>query len=273
MPTYTFVKLSSLTAGCLISFSCLFGASPSHAANIGYINASGGNVDYLKSYGDTVTYFNNPKGLTLGELSGLDAVIVASNLRFSEATNIGNVLADFADSGKGVVLTQFVFQGGLALSGKIRTAGYSPFTIEPGNTGYFITSTLGSISDPKNAILADVNTANVQTQFQANVGLDTGASLVANWNSGRDAIAYNTLARSSVVGLNLFPDSAYTANEDTQRLVANAVNFSISNSASVPEPASTLLNTLAFCAFLGTGISLQVKLKRQKLASRDSSVL
>lgn len=226
----------------LITSIGLLTTTQSHSANIAYINAQGGDINYLIGFGNTITNFDNPTGLTLGGLSGYDAVVVASNAIFSEATNIGNVLADFANAGGGVVLTEFVFQGVWALGGTIMTSGYSPFTVDPLSSGYGLSSSLGTIYDSTSPLLTGASGAS--TDFQADVGLDAGATLIADWTSNRHAIAYNSLSNSSIVGLNLFPDSSYT-NDASKTLLANAVEFSLNShgdqNGSVPEPATFFL--------------------------------
>jgi len=79
-----------------------------------------------------------------------------------------------------------------------------------------------------------------------------GANLVADWASGRHAIAYNTLSNSSVVALNLFPDSYFTRDEDAQHLVANAIAFS-STGGEVPIPEPSALILLG-CGLVGIGV-------------------
>jgi hypothetical protein len=212
-------------------------------ASIVYISASGSPVSYLTGLGHTVAYLENPTGLTLASLSSYDVAIAVSNSIFSEPANIGNVLGQFANSGKGVVLTEFVFQGEWALGGTIMGAGYSPFSIDPLSTGYNVSGGLGTIYDPGNPMFSGLTTANLQTSFQAQVGVNPGATLVADWASGRHAIAYRSLASSSIVALNLFPQDSYV-NADTQRLVSNAVNYSMGvggDPAPVPEPATMLI--------------------------------
>jgi hypothetical protein len=217
---------------------------------VAYIEDSGGSVAYLTGYGFSVTDLSNPISLTLAGLAPYQAVIVASNGSFSEPTNIGDVLKQFADAGGGVVLTEFVFQGPWALGGGIMSPGYSPFTVDPSSSGYDISSDLGTINDPGSPLFAGVNTANVYTEYQALVGLDPGASLIASWDSGRMAFALRALASSSVVGLNLFPDGQYTTDPDTQRLVANALTMSLGGGggSQVPEPSTLALLGLGMLA-------------------------
>ena len=231
MRRYLFRVASQFLLGCVL---VLGGISQSHAAAVAYISNCGSSMSFLNGYGNTVTDVSE-SGLTLSSLSGYNAVIAQSNCQFVNPTNIGNVLADFADDGGRVILTEFVFQGMWALGGRIMTDGYSPFTIDPNSDGYFISSNLGNILDSGNSLLTGLNTANIVTDYQALVGLDSTATLVAQWDSSRGAIAYN--AARNVVGLNLFDPNVSV---DTQRLLANAISTNLS-STSVPEPGSLAL--------------------------------
>ena len=212
------------------------------ALNVGYINNGGGDVNYLTNFGHSVTYIDNPVSLTAGDLAGYDAVMVTSNSAFSDSSGVGNALADYADLGGGVVLTEFCFQGWWALEGRIMTPGYSPFGIDPGSTGYPIYNHLGSVYDASSPLFDGVTIGIVATQYQADMAVTIGASLIADWTSGRHAFAYNILADSKVVGLNLFPAETSTNDLDTQRLISNALIFSTNGGGSpVPEPVTMLL--------------------------------
>ena len=258
------MKRMALGLACVGLWLGLAGKSEA-TISLGYINSQGGNIDFLSSYGINVTYLNNPTGLTAASLAGYDAVMVASNGGFSDPTGIGNAVADFADTGKGVVLTEFEFYGtsGLQVAGRLATTGYTPFSPDTAGTNYVVTSALGTVYQPSSPILAGVTTANVTTYYQHIVGLTAGAHLVADWaTTGRHAIAYNNLAHSSIVGLNLFPPDGFgSSTPDSQRLIANAILFStVSPSAAVPEPSTFVAAALAGTVAFGS------MLRRRKLA-------
>jgi hypothetical protein len=73
-------------------------------------------------------------------------------------------------------------------------------------------------------------------------------------------------------GASLDGFSATTEASDPTFLRSRLEITSISSTAvAVPEPSSTVLNTLALGAFLGTGLVLKRKMKKEKSASRDTS--
>ena len=228
-----------------------------------YINADGGSIDYLTSYGDTVTDINDPVGLTLSSLAGFNAVVVASNEMFSQPGIIGNVLAAFAANGGGVVLTEATFQGSWALGGGIMNPGFSPFTVDSVSSGYYSSASLGTVFDPANALLEGAGAA--QTQFQGNVGVNPGSTLVADWTSGRPAVGFTPLAKSSVVGLNLFPDAYWSPDIPTETLVANAIQFSLRGYSTVPEGGTGVVGLAALTVVCGLGFS-----RRNPLAVKKS---
>src|SRR5829696_7466282 len=95
---------------------------------------------------------------SLATLQQYDAVLVYSDCGFQNNVAMGNVLADYADSGGGVVLTTFVFwtsNMALGMGGRLATGGYMPFT-QGGQSGG---SDLSLVKDnPSHPILNGVNT-------------------------------------------------------------------------------------------------------------------
>src|SRR4051794_28305056 len=120
-----------------LALAVTFGMEARANFQVAYINASGGSVDYLSSYGITVTNLNNPTGLTLAQLAPYDAILITGNSGFTDPTTIGNVAAAFADSGKGVVLTAFAT---FTIGGDIMTPAYSPVSLTNTNNLLNITT-------------------------------------------------------------------------------------------------------------------------------------
>jgi PEP-CTERM motif len=229
-------------------------AAPSRADTIGFITShqfiGPSEVEYLTSFGhDVRTIFvatpnRDAPDLTLADLAGVDTLLIASDVPFGRPAALGDVAAAFADSGRGVVLAEFTFQQPWALSGRIMSTGYSPFTIDPNFLGNPPPgSHLGFVALPGSRLFTGVNMANVTDFWQADVHLTPGSTLVAQWDTGRPAFAFNALRASNVVALNLDPRAEFTNDPDTQRLVSNALLFASSSSPSsqTPEPGTMLL--------------------------------
>ncbi len=154
---------------------------------------------------------------TLTQLQEISAVLVWSNTSFGNPVGLGNILADYVDTGGGVVLATYIFSQSWRVDGRILTQGYSPFLV-----GSPISSS-GSLS------LANSNTAHPIMQGvpagpfytnsnYSNVPLAAGATLLAVDTAGNRAVAVNQNNR--IVGISVFPGFG-----DMGRLFANALNF------------------------------------------------
>jgi subtilisin family serine protease/sugar lactone lactonase YvrE len=151
---------------------------------------SGGEVSeirgLLQAYPDVaaVDVFSGPSGVpTLDLLKTYDAVIVMVNQRFSNAATLGDLLADYADAGGGVVLTLASFINGWELGGRFESGGYDPFNLGSGPIG---SSSLGSF-DASHPIMKDVTVAT--GGLLGHVTLATGATSVASWSNGEPFVA------------------------------------------------------------------------------------
>lgn len=167
---------------------------------------------------------------TLSDLLRYRSVLVYSDPGFSNNTNMGNVLADYVDQGRGVALATFVFwnSGALSLQGRLVTGNYLPFTTGGQSQG----SPLTLLKDlPAHPILTNVNSLDGGTSSYHNspIGVAAGATLVAHWNNGQPLVGTKLPTMGRVVGLNFFPPSSdaasglWLANTDGARLMANAL--------------------------------------------------
>jgi hypothetical protein len=159
------------------------------------------------------------------DLLPYDAVLVYSDHSFDDSVTLGNVLADYADAGGGVVLAVFS-HGSVALEGRFVDEGYEPFTGSSQGQGDLLTlvPTL-----PDHALLADV------TAFDGGTGsfhtddpvVADGAVTVATWSNGLPLV----VTKGTSVGLNFFPPSSdaradlWTATTDGDLLLRNALQF------------------------------------------------
>ena len=161
---------------------------------------------------------------TAAFLEGYDLVVSQSNSQYESNIDYGNALADYVDSG-GVVV-QYSYDnwdnGGSPIgpAGRFASGGYEPFV--PGPNPNALT-TLGAF-DASSPLMQGV--AKLEAQLNTDPTLAPGATLVAKWADGRNAIAY----KGRVVSI-----SAYTGDNDPKepagwsgdfgRLTVNAVRW------------------------------------------------
>lgn len=203
---------------------------------------------------NTVSIFNatafNPTGgtPTPAEFAQWDAVIVWSNDSFDDAVAMGNALADYVDSGGGVVVSVFANTStnvARFLQGRWQTGGPGGAYIAIPQNGNFTQGTgqLGQVLIANHPIFSGVNS------FRTSVGVfkgggiwggyrptnqtvTAGSSKVATWNTGHTLVALAPNPR--VVELGFHPvsdavaDGYWDQTSDGARLMANALLFSMS---------------------------------------------
>ncbi len=222
--------------------------------------ASGGNVlvwatgesfplgtSYLDSSGafDSVTTVLSNSTLSFSTLNSYDKVLYYSNSSSGvDATSVGDVLADFVDTGKRLVLATFSWanQGGNTLGGRIVSDELSPYAVA-GNSLY----TSETMASNDGSVWFDgVNNLNVY--FHDDVALTSGAVSHGTYTDGRSILA----TKGNVVGLNMFPNEAWgNIGGDYQRLAVNSLA-----GEPVPEPATM--------AALGLGLAAVSRRRRSK---------
>jgi hypothetical protein len=157
----------------------------------------------------------------LSTLTNYDAVLYFSNSSGSQdPTAIGNVLADYADTGRRLVVATFSWaeQGSNTLGGRLISDELSPFLAEGGSIYSFVNMS----SNDGSGYFDGVTT--VGGYFHDNVMLSTGAVLRASWNDGEPLLA----DKGNVVAVDLFPDDYWgNMSGDYQQLFANAMCWNL----------------------------------------------
>ena len=161
---------------------------------------------------------------TAAGMASYDMVISFSDDNYNDPTAYGDALADYYDQG-GTVL-QYAYDnwdgdepGGPAPNrplGRWASGGYEPFIPGPNpNLGV----TLGEVLVPGSPLLEGVTT--LDSNYNTDPELAPGATLVAKWSDGRNAIAFKD--RVASVSANI-GDETDGPTGDYARLSVNAAN-------------------------------------------------
>ena len=165
----------------------------------------------------------------LGQLLQFDAVLTYSNFDYQDAELLGDVLADYADTGAGVVVAGFAVTDvspARTLGGRWVTAGYEVITT--GEGGIFSAASLGQIVDASHPSVQGVSSLSAQIAFRPGplTGLEQG-SVVARWDDGSILVAQGTMANR--IDLGIHPPSSncvgsfWDASGDGGLLIANSL--------------------------------------------------
>jgi len=176
----------------------------------------------------TVTTFTP----TLGELMAYDAVLVYSAEAFHDPVAMGDVLADYLDAGRGLVVAGAAYDPllGMGLEGRIVTDAYLPFDMGLPTQG----NSLTLVEDlPGHALLNGVASFDGGLMsLHHSTSAVFGTTGVASWSNGQPLIAYwAPAAAGTIVGLNMGPPSgdAYVGqwdpNTDGDVMMVNALLY------------------------------------------------
>ena len=153
----------------------------------------------------------------LSTLVNYDVVLYFSNHSGSQdPVAIGDVLADYADTGRHLVIATFSWanQGGNTLAGRVISDQISPLL--PLGSSVYSSVTMSS-HDGSGYFIA-VNS--VDGYYHDDVSLAAGAVLHASWSDGEPMLA----DKGNVVGIDLFPDDSFgLISGDYKKLFANAM--------------------------------------------------
>jgi hypothetical protein len=174
---------------------------------------------------DAVDYFDcSITAPTVDDLISYDVVVAMSNSSYANATQTGNALADYVDTGGKVIqaVATFAIGGGWELAGRFVTEGYGPFV--HGGAEFFGHS-LGNF-DADHPIMDGVTT--LTDGLPAGVSLQGGAEWVADWNNGTPLVATQD---RDVVGVNIFAFDSGDFTGDVPLLFHNAIVWLVGQTA------------------------------------------
>lgn len=169
---------------------------------------------------DVLNTDDGPQDPTPAQLASYDLVVDTPNFTYADEVAYGNALADYLDAGG--VLVQFAYDNwddegkGNGPEGRFASGGYAPFLYGPNENDEL---TLGSF-DAASPLMQGIGP--LTSADNTDPPLAPGATLVAQWTSGVNAIAY----KGNVVSV-----SAYAGGEEIDgtgnygRLAVNAVRW------------------------------------------------
>src|SRR6266513_1818466 len=138
---------------------------------------------------------------TLQQLQQYNIVVPFSNNAYFDPTAMGNVLADYADTGGVVVGLNFDWFGPpFGLDGRWMTGGYTPFNIGPTN---FTNSCLGTY-DTTHPLMQGISAGSLCAFFRHTLTLSTGAVSVALYQDSQQLCAYKINNGHTGVGINAY---------------------------------------------------------------------
>jgi hypothetical protein len=167
-----------------------------------------------------VDVFDTSSGTpSVAQLDPYDMVVTMSDCDgYADQDALGNNLADYADHGGVVVQYAFTMQSGsFALAGRWLSGGYAPYV--PGSNSD-TDVTLGE-HDAASPLMAGVNGL-VSQGCNTDPTLAPGATRVAQWNDGLEAIALKGQAVAVNAGIE---DTSCGWSGDFARLTYNAMTF------------------------------------------------
>ena len=200
----------------------------SEAAQLLLASGEVGSADFVDARNSTPT---------LNDLQDYDVVLVWSNYTFNNNVALGDVLADYVESGGAVVTANFChFQSGYQLAGRYMSQ-YCP--VVPSPTGFDSTNMI--VDDPGHQIMAGVNSGS--ELFDYNIGLQGNYHMVQHWDNGYNGATVNTDYPQCVALNNYFGIPARRWTGDVGQMMVNAVLYAASNTIGIwaSEPPEELI--------------------------------
>jgi hypothetical protein len=164
-------------------------------------------------------------------LNSYDRILYFSNAGQTNPDSMGDVLHQFAMTGKRLVIAVFSWanQGSNTLGGDIIELGTSPYVAD----GFSLYSDVTMQSNNGSAFFAGVNT--LTGYYHDDVHVVAGAVSHGTWSDGESLLA----VKGQVVGVNLFPGDSKGLGGDYKQLFVNSLT------AEIPAPSAMGVLALA----------------------------
>jgi hypothetical protein len=186
-----------------------------------------------------VDYFDALNGTpTLAQLQPYNIVVSFSNSAYFDPVAMGDVLADYADTGGTVVGFMFNWFGPpFDLEGRWQTDGYSPFVDGVGSN--FGTNCLGTY-DMTHPLMQGISAGSLCSGYWGTLALTPGAVSVAEYQDGEHLCAYQVHNGHTGVGINAYVgDFADSWSGPFGRVVVNAGRWVGNCQGGTPTPTPT----------------------------------
>jgi hypothetical protein len=170
-------------------------------------------------------------------LKRYDMVFAFSDTSWNDPVAMGDVLADYEDSGGIVVVANAAWDqtGCWSLQGRWMSDGYTPYNSSYERNFSYNTA---DIIDPSNKLMAGVS--GLRAFYRSGVTLTSGAVSVADWTDGPSGVAYKDAHGHTAVGLNAYLGGLNQFSGDWGRVIANAGKWLLGcGPLPTPAPSST----------------------------------
>ena len=161
--------------------------------------------------------FNTP---TLEDLERFDVLLIWPNFTFQDPTALGDVIADYIDSGRGVIVLGFAFYDYNQIAGRFQNE-YCP--LESGTIGFREVYLGEHIAD--HPLMMGVD--DIATFFAINATSRDNANTIAYWNNGWPAVATNRDLHN-LVCINAYCgyyNNGHYEDNGMMKLIVNAVKY------------------------------------------------
>lgn len=175
---------------------------------------------------------------TLSTLLNYDSLLVFNDIDYNDNVELGNIIADYIDTGRGVVTS--VFETGsdvfLSLQGRWSSEGY--YVIDPSGQEDGIQLYLGTVFIPSHPIMVGVTTFDGGSGSWHGIGsLSLYTTVIANWTNGSPLVAEKLNKDNGdpiagkCVALNFYPPSSdvrvdfWNPATDGALIMANALEY------------------------------------------------